>query len=67
MAPTPVNTYALLWSPLATRYKVERLCYDVSDTTESCVQPGFEKPRALLNKAAKDELLDDCLAMRCSI
>jgi len=59
-----VRTYSLLWSPIATRYKRARLCYDVSEPTDSCPKEvlTYAKPRAWINKAAKDVLLDDCLA-----
>ena len=59
-----VRTYSLLWSPIVTKYKRARLCYDVSEPTDSCAKDviTYVKPRALINKAAKDVLLDDCLA-----
>jgi hypothetical protein len=59
-----VRTYSLLWSPIATRYKRARLCYDVSEPTASCSKEvlTYAKPRAWINKGAKDVLLDDCLA-----
>ena len=59
-----VRTYSLLWSPIATRYKRARLCYDVSEPSDSCPKQvlTYAKPRAWINKLAKDVLLDDCLA-----
>jgi len=59
-----VRTYSLLWSPIATRYKRARLCYDVSEPTDSCPKEvlTYAKSRAWINKGAKDVLLDDCLA-----
>ena len=59
-----VRTYSLLWSPIVTRYKRVRLCYDVSEPTSSCTKEilAYSKPRVLINKLAKGVLLNDCLA-----
>ena len=59
-----VTTYSLLWSPITTRYKQARLCYDVSSPTESCPEEllTYDKPRVRVSKFAKDILLDECLA-----
>jgi hypothetical protein len=59
-----VRTFALLWSPIATAYKKARLCYDVSEPTDSCADAdaAYRRPRARLNARVKNVLLDDCLA-----
>ncbi|NHZ37563.1 hypothetical protein [Massilia rubra] len=58
-----VNINALLWSPLTTPLKAE-LCYDQSNKSATCPadQPAYPYKRAVLNRALKDKLLDDCLA-----
>ncbi len=57
---------ALLWSPVVARLK-NQLCYDQTKKSDGCKLAGHEKPdypydRALVNRLAKDVLLNDCLA-----
>lgn len=71
-----VNYSALLWSPVLKPLK-QQLCYDQKDKTGLCARGDAERPdfldkdiesedfletRALVNKWAKDTMLDDCLA-----
>lgn len=61
-----VRISALVWSPVTTPLK-NQLCYDQTNKSSSCKQAGHEKPsypykRASLNRALKDDLLNDCLA-----
>lgn len=64
----PVRANAVLWSPL-TRPLKQDLCYDQSHKSSICSPPALDPPapaygypRARLNRALKDMLLNDCLA-----
>jgi hypothetical protein len=67
--PVPGGTlraHALLWSPAVAPLK-HQLCYDQTDKSAACKAAGHEQPayrykRASINKALKDQLLNDCLA-----
>lgn len=58
-----VNLVGVLWSPLTAKLK-SQLCFEQSVKGPACGNANDEYPyqRALVNKWAKDGLLNDCLA-----
>jgi hypothetical protein len=59
-----VNTYAILWSPISDGAK-DKLCYDVSAGNASCAAASGNYStgkRVWINRMAKEDLLDNCLA-----
>lgn len=59
-----VHLTAVVWSPILRPLK-EQLCYDMSHKGGMCSDDGsprYEETRALVNRLAKDTLLNDCLA-----
>ncbi len=62
-----IRVHAVVWSGLTKPLK-DRLCYDQTNTSKSCqttapaARPSYPHPRAKLNAAIKDDLLNDCFS-----
>lgn len=62
-----VRFHAVVWSGLTKPLK-DRLCYDQTKKSKSCesaapeAKPPYPHPRAKLNAAIKDDLLNDCFS-----
>jgi len=62
-----VRFHAIVWSGLTKPLK-DRLCYDQTKKSKSCesvapvANPPYPHPRAKLNSAIKDDLLNDCFS-----
>ncbi|MBE0548488.1 MAG: hypothetical protein IH627_12755 [Rubrivivax sp.] len=61
-----VNASAIVWSPVVAQLK-SQLCYDQTKKSADCKAiapnaPPYPYKRASLNRALKDDLLNDCLA-----
>lgn len=62
-----IRFHAVVWSGLTKPHK-DRLCYDQTNKSASCqtaapaARPAYPYPRARLNAALKDDLLNDCFS-----